>query len=429
MSKRKSRRRPEPLKADKRTRAPQKPDPQPRQETSDEAEAHADPEAIVGEESEREEPTDPGKTDSNEHQSGRSGRYSSSRRRRRQPAPARSEPVAQAAPLDRNTLISAATVLALLGTWAYWSVFVKLWDIWSNEPDYSHGFLVPIFTGSLMYMNIDRAPKLQPRASFFGIGLLVIAGILLLAGDLLFVDSLLGWSLVLWIMGSFWTLTGGAWMRWGAKYLAFLIFMVPIPFRLETALSTPLQTVATNVSTFMLQSLTLPAIAEGNTIYVDDIHLNVVEACSGLRMCMSITAMAFAFILLYRRPVWYRVALLSVLAPIAIVANASRITLNGLLLYFRPENAGEAYKQISHDWSGYAMIPTAALLFFLTIYYLDHLFVEVEAAKVRDPISDRKKRRSDSTTPTTTDESSSKSSGTEQDQPQDEPHLGVASDA
>ena len=248
-------------------------------------------------------------------------------------------------------------------------------------------------------------------------------------------------------------------MRWASKYLAFLIFMVPIPFRLETALSGPLQTIATNVSTFLLQSFTLPAIAEGNTIYIDDIHLNVVEACSGLRMCMSITAMAFAFILLYRRPIWYRIALLTALAPIAILSNATRITGNGLLLYFRPEKATEAYNHMAHDWSGYAMIPMAAFLFFMVIVYLDHLFLEVDTVKVRDPISSRRRRRSGSEGSRSKDDSDSKDNGngkrskrssrtssplpidkskksnqsipneTELDDPQDEPQLGVASNA
>jgi exosortase len=344
---------------------------------------------------------------------------------------------------DLKTLYAAGALLAVCGTWAYWSVLLKLWDIWSTEPDYSHGFLVPIFTAALIYMNLDRAPKFRPAPSIVGLGLLFFAGLMLIAGDLLFVDSLLGWSLVLWIMGSFWTLAGWGWMKWAAKYLAFLIFMVPIPFRLETALSGPLQRVATNVSTFQLTSLTLPAIAEGNTIYVDDIHLNVVEACSGLRMCMSITAMAFAFILLYRRPIWYRVALLSALAPIAILANSTRITTNGLLLYFRPENATETYNHMAHDWSGYAMIPMAAALFFLVIYYLDHLFVQVDAVKVRDPISSRRRRSSGGTRSSRSNKSSSSPNmpkaknekdetdpnETELDDPQDEPQLGVAPDA
>lgn len=326
-------------------------------------------------------------------------------------------------------LYAAAIGLAVCGVWAYWSVLVKLWTIWSNEPDYSHGFLVPLFTAALIYMNRDRAPRFRPAPSWLGIGLLVVAGAMLIAGDLLFVDSMLGWSLVLWIMGSFWTLAGTKWIKWSAKYLAFLIFMVPLPFRLETALSLPLQRIATNVSTWMLQTLTLPAIAEGNTIYIDEIHLNVVEACSGLRMCMSITAMAFAFILLYRRPLWSRVAMLSALAPIAIISNASRITINGLLLYYRPENASEQYHQMAHDFSGYGMIPTAGLLFFLLISYLDKLFVEVQPVSVRSPMKTRKRRRNGEQLPKTEAAASASHEDSKNDDPQDEPQLGVASDA
>jgi hypothetical protein len=80
--------------------------------------------------------------------------------------------------------------------------------------------------------------------------------------------------------------------------------MIPLPFRLETMLSLPLQRVATDVSCWVLQCLSQPALAEGNTILLNDFRFEVAQACSGLRIFVGIAALAFAFIVIVRRPCW-----------------------------------------------------------------------------------------------------------------------------
>src|SRR5262249_53881458 len=54
----------------------------------------------------------------------------------------------------------------------------------------------------------------------------------------------------------------GGWpaLRWAGPSIAFLIFMVPLPYRLEGALSHPLQRIGTVASTYALQTLGLPAV-------------------------------------------------------------------------------------------------------------------------------------------------------------------------
>ena len=55
---------------------------------------------------------------------------------------------------------------------------------------------------------------------------------------------------------------GGNFLRWAWPGLAFLVFMLPLPYRVETALAHPLRSLATIVSTYALQTLGLPAVAE-----------------------------------------------------------------------------------------------------------------------------------------------------------------------
>lgn len=276
--------------------------------------------------------------------------------------------------------------LLLLGLVIYARTLGWLWHAWMSEPDYSHGPLVPLFALLMAWSRREQAPRFGWELSASGLVLIALAGLVLLASGWVGVDALLGWSLVLWIGGVLWLFGGRRWFREHAKYVAFLLLAVPLPYRIERALSLPLQTIATHTSCWILQCLALPAIAEGHTIVLNDVRLEVVQACSGLRMFVGVTALAFAFLILFVRPWWYRVALLTAVLPIAILANASRIVATALLYqWFTSATA----RQWIHDLSGWLMILVAASLFYGLTVYLDHLFVEVRPYEVRAP----KKRR------------------------------------
>ena len=81
-------------------------------------------------------------------------------------------------------------------------------------------------------------------------------------------ESLDGWSILPWVAGVIWLFLGRAFVWWSLSSILFLLFMVRLPFRVELALSLPLQTVATQLSCWVLQMLGQPALAEGHTIYL-----------------------------------------------------------------------------------------------------------------------------------------------------------------
>src|SRR5205823_2778560 len=76
-------------------------------------------------------------------------------------------------------------------------------------------------------------------------------------------------------------LLAGGWsvLGWSWPALAFLAFMMPLPFTIEMSLAHPLRRIATEMSTYALQTLGCPAVAEGNIIFIGDIRLGVEEAC------------------------------------------------------------------------------------------------------------------------------------------------------
>jgi exosortase len=148
--------------------------------------------------------------------------------------------------------------------------------------------------------------------------------------------------------------------------------MVPLPFRLEGAMSHPLQRAGTLASTYALQTLGLPAIAEGNVIHIDDVSIGVVEACSGLGMLFTFVAMSAGVALLIRRPALDRVVILLSAAPIAVAVNVLRIATTGVL----HKVAGhELADRVFHDLAGWLMMPAALGLMAAELWLLSRLLI------------------------------------------------------
>src|SRR5947209_16537046 len=167
-----------------------------------------------------------------------------------------------------------------------------------------------------------------------------------------------------------------AW-RWARPSVLFLGFMVPLPYSLAVALTDPLQQIATVSSTFALQTLGLPAVAEGNVILINDVRLGVVEACSGLRMLLIFFALSTAVALVIRRPPWERLTVVLSAVPIALATNVLRITATGVL----HETVGaELANAVFHDLAGWLMMPVALVLLGVELEVLKRLFLERPAA-------------------------------------------------
>ena len=131
----------------------------------------------------------------------------------------------------------------------------------------------------------------------------------------------------------------------------------------------------------MLQSLGQPAIAEVNVIVLGDHRLEVAQACSGLRLFIGISALAFAYVLFGRRRWWENVFIVLSIVPIALLTNALRITTTGLLYQFV---SGEAARTFSHDIAGFVMIIEASVFFLLAISYMKRLFPESEQMQLSE---------------------------------------------
>jgi exosortase len=269
--------------------------------------------------------------------------------------------------------IAAAATTTAAVAWAYWPTLLEVSRSWAHDPQYSHGWLVPLFAVALLWFRREHLPDAVPKPTWWGLPLLAGGIALRFFGYWFYYEWFDPISLLPCLAGAVLMVGGRRVWKWAWPSIVFLAFMIPLPFRLANALSDPLQQLATLSSSFALQTLGLPALAEGNTIQMDDVQINIVEACSGLSMLIVFFALSTGVALVVRRPLWERGLILLSAIPIALVANILRITVTGVLFRLVSNQAADAF---FHDVAGWLMMPLALVLLWVELKILGRLLID-----------------------------------------------------
>jgi exosortase len=224
-----------------------------------------------------------------------------------------------------GTLI--VVILALL----YRSIIRDLALQWWDDPNYSHGFLVPLFSGFLVWHQRAELRALTPRGTVLGLVVLV-AGILeLLLGDLGAENFLMRSSLLVIIAGLVLFHFGPQILQAVAFPLGFLLFMIPLPATVFYAITFPLQSFAAAQAATILEWIGIPVLLDGNVIHLSQLSLGVTEACSGIRSLISLLAGAAAWAYLALPGGWMAVVFVASAIPVTIIANVARVVLTGII--------------------------------------------------------------------------------------------------
>ena len=231
-------------------------------------------------------------------------------------------------------------LLALCIVGLYFRILVQLVGSWIENPNYSHGFFVPVFCAWVVWRERRRFAEAPVRPS--NAGLLVIAGalsILILGvfGAELFLSRT---SLLFLIAGLLIYFRGWGFFRVALFPWAVLFLMIPLPAIIFNQIALPLQFEASKLATGMLGALGVPVLREGNIIHLPALNLDVVEACSGIRSLVSLITLAAFYGYFCEPRVWRRWLLVIAAVPIAVFANGVRIMGSGLLgQYWSPDKA------------------------------------------------------------------------------------------
>jgi exosortase len=222
--------------------------------------------------------------------------------------------------------------LAILVGALYWKILRALGIQWWDDANYSHGFLVPLFSLYLIWLQRAGLRTLPRTGSISGLPVIVASIGILVLGDLAAENFLMRSSLIGLVAGLILFHLGTAVFRAVLFPLAFLFFMVPLPGVLFYAVTFPLQRLAAEQAAWTLDALGIPVLLDGNIIHLAQISLGVTEACSGIRSLISLFAGAVAWAyLLLPGGWWVRVAFVAATVPITIFANAARVVLTGLI--------------------------------------------------------------------------------------------------
>lgn len=279
-------------------------------------------------------------------------------------------------PEQRAAVLLTALLTGLL-LYSYWPGLKTASFFWMSDPQYSHGWIVPLCSLAMLFWWREPVGAVPLRERLAGLGLLVASFLVRLWCANYRIITIDMYTFVPALVGVF-LMTGGLrTLRWAWAPIAVLIFMYPLPDEATRYLLGPLQTLATMVSTYALQTLGLDAYREGNKIVLGDSQvLGVVDACSGLRMLTIFVWLAFMIVLVLGGEWWQNLVIMASSVLIALVVNSIRITVTGVMYTVSPAIA----EKIFHDWAGYFMMPLALVMLFGLHALLLKLVVEEEFA-------------------------------------------------
>jgi len=225
-------------------------------------------------------------------------------------------------------------------------------DCW-NDPNYSHGVLLPLVAALLVRQRMHDAvaadASMRRRAVWFTWACIAsgcAAHILGAAAAESFTLRMSGIFLAVGLCG----VVGGTagLVRFGPA-VALLACAVPLPYVLYYRISFPMQLVSAQLASGLLGGLGFDVTRSGNVFHVGGHALEVVGACSGIRSMMALATLALV------GGVWLRlgaarIAALAALAlPVAMCGNLLRLAATALLvLRFGPQAAEGAI----HDTVG-----------------------------------------------------------------------------
>src|SRR5829696_9210281 len=277
---------------------------------------------------------------------------------------------------------------------AYATVLVKLFHDWWTDENYSHGLLIPLIIGYIIWSQRDKLARVPARPTLLLGGAAILLALLTLwagvAGAELYTQRL---SLILLLAGITVYFWGLSLLRLILVPLSLLFLAIPIPTIIFNKIAFPLQLFASRCAVWSMSVLGIPVLRQGNIIELKPLNsfdtkkLEVVEACSGIRSLMTLLTLAVVFAYFTHAPddngsgsgkrfgwlksYWFWRSLIIVISavPIAILTNAFRVSGTGVLAHYYGTAIADGF---FHSFSGWVVYIVAFILLFGIGMIIDH---------------------------------------------------------
>lgn len=256
----------------------------------------------------------------------------------------------------RRLLIAAALGLAAI------LVCHRAWaDILSialQDEESAYILLVPIVVLWLAVVRRDRIRHCRPRGEWIG------PAIVALGWGMSWYGFTRGYQ-AFWQGGAVLVLIGAVLSALGVRVLwrflpvfVAMMFVVPVPGRVRSAVAIPLQTATAEATQTMLDIVGVEVARSGNLLYLNNLPVEIAETCNGMRMAFALVLVSYAFA--FATPLkGYVRALILLMSPLAAIGlNVVRLAPTVLLYAHADLGLARTFDRVS----GWLMLLLAFLL-------------------------------------------------------------------
>ncbi len=233
----------------------------------------------------------------------------------------------------RETLAGVTAIVVLFGI-TYLPVFVTLYGKYVEADSYySHGFLIPLMSGFVIWWKRDRLKMMDvvpSRAGLWALG----GGLLLYAlSSSWFVNFAAALSMLLVLAGLSLSLFGAAVTRALWFPLAYLLYMIPLPKISIIYVTFWLKLLVASLAAGFVDAVGIPVLLDGAYLALPNGVVEIENACSGLRSLIALTALGAVYAYLAPLSTAGKWLLLLASVPLALGANLMRVVALVLVSY------------------------------------------------------------------------------------------------
>jgi exosortase len=247
--------------------------------------------------------------------------------------------------------LALALVVGLLAR----DAFIDIADRGINDEQSSQILVVPVAVGLLLLARRKRFATVRLSSTWFG-PLAILVGLGLWVYGLTYLNYTLRYlGPIVMVLGGLITPLGTDVVRKFAPAFIVLLFLIPIPAKLQNLIAVPMQEFAATITFSVAEVLGMGVTQAGRTLRINGQDVTVAEACSGMRMIFTLFLACYMSVFTLPLKPWYRAFILCITPLVAIVANVIRLVLT-LWAYdnFDPYSADKL-----HTAAGWIMVLVA----------------------------------------------------------------------
>ncbi len=269
-------------------------------------------------------------------------------------------------PFSALLLLGLAVSAVIFLSYDGLSLMVKWWE----REEYSHGYLIPVIAGFLIWQRKNEIAEIASRNSWMGVLIVLFGVIAFFMGELGTIYTIIQYAFIILLIGLALSYLGWPAFKKILVPLLILAFMVPLPNFLFNNLSAELQLISSKIGVAVIRLFDISVHLEGNVIDLGTMKLQVVEACSGLRYLFPLMTLGFIAAYFFQGAFWKRVLIFLSSIPITILMNSFRIGVIGVTVEYWGQEMAEGFL---HDFEGWIVFMACTALLVFEMWILSHI--------------------------------------------------------